>query len=420
MNYLIMQAIGSMGLFASRAFVPAFAAALMLRFGPHLPIIHDWGLLELTGIRSAPSWFTSDASLLILGILAALEIGSTKNSDARALLNLVDQYFKPVMAALTTLGVAITIEDQEFLQGIQEGAAMAVVPVAAGMTMTSVGASVAAAGTFVTSSTRAFLVGAVQDADEDDDTGLQRLVSWGEDLWAMFGLFFLILFPVIMLALIGLVMGLVFLLRWWVYRREEASKIDCPGCGSPMYRSALVCGRCGQANPEPKAVGLLGRSRADLPAEPDRQPFKLAEAKRCPRCATRLEARHPHQACPTCQHDPFGDAGFTRAYVDRVSARLPLVLIITGILGTVWVIGVIPAVIYYRLAVVAPFRRYIPRHRNFAMKWGLRLVFILLLSSQVVPFVGVVALPIMALLSFLAYRRQFVCLAERKPAEQCD
>lgn len=71
-TFTLMQAVGSMALFSSRAFVTAFVSALLLRFGPDLPLLSGTELL--TGIQGAPTWFTHDTTLLVLGVLAALEI----------------------------------------------------------------------------------------------------------------------------------------------------------------------------------------------------------------------------------------------------------------------------------------------------------------------------------------------------------
>ncbi|MEO0515125.1 MAG: hypothetical protein AAF086_07510 [Planctomycetota bacterium] len=416
---LLIQALGAMGLFASRAFVPAFAAALILRFGPNMGL-SDFGMLSALGIEKGgvPTWFTSDLSLIVLGILAGLEIAATKNPDARAILNELDKYAKPLMAALTVMGVA-SAGDTAFATGLISsieatgGLTLAVVPVLAiGLTWSSIPAAISAAGTFVIASTRSFVMGLFIDADEDDDIGLQKLISWGEDLWAMFGLFFFILFPFIMLALIGLATGFVFLVKWWVHRKEEQSRVPCVSCGELMYRCAMKCGRCKTPNDNICDVGFLGQSDTNDPADVATQPYQLAEAKRCPTCATKLEERRPRQACEVCGDDPFADPAFAQAYVDRVSARLPLILLACAGLGLIWIVGVIPAVILYRMTLVAPFRRYIPRGRNFAMKWGLRLVFFILLALQIFPAVGAVTVPIMALLSFLAYRQMFVCMAD--------
>jgi len=416
---LLVQALGAMGLFASRAFVPAFAAALILRFGPHLGL-SDFGMLDALGVAkdAAPSWFTSDLSLIVLGVLAGLEIAATKNPDARAILNQVDQYAKPLMAALTVMGVA-SAGDAAFATSLitaaesAGGMGLALAPVLAiGLTWSSIPAVISAAGTFVIASTRNFVMGLFIDADEDDDIGIQKLISWAEDIWAMFGLFFFILFPFIMLALIGLATGFVFLIKWWVHRKEEKSRVPCGNCGELMYRCAMKCGRCKTPNENICDVGFLGQSDTNDPADIPTQPYQLAEAKRCPTCATKLEERRPRQACEVCGDDPFADPAFAQAYVDRISARLPVILLLCAGLGLIWIVGVIPAVILYRMTLVAPFRRYIPRGRNFAMKWGLRLVFFILLALQIFPAVGAVTVPIMALLSFLAYRQMFVCMAD--------
>ncbi len=409
-----------MGLFASRAFVPAFAAAFILRFGPEVPWLNELGLLGLTGIEAAPSWFTSDWCIIALAALATIEVMAAKNAEARDILGLIDKYFKPVMAAITTLGVAISVEDQQFLEEIRDGMEAALVPAAAGFTLASltwgsVLAAVAAVGTFITATVREFFVSLFSDLDVDDDTGAQKLLSWAEDVWSLFGLWFLILFPFLMLALIGLVMGMIFLLRWWFWRKEEASRVPCESCGQLMYRCAIRCGHCGTQNPRLCDVGLFGQSDRDDPADPIRLPFKLAESRRCPVCATRLDARHPRQHCDRCGHDPFADAGFVRAYANRIAGRVPTVLILSGVLGAIYIVGVIPAVIYYRLTLVAPFSRYIPRGRSLVMRWGLRLAFFLLLASQLVPFLGMITIPVMALMSHLAYRRLFLSLTDDVP-----
>jgi hypothetical protein len=71
---LFIQGLGSVGVFASRAFLPAFVTAVLLRYGPHARWLAHAELLS--HIRDVPMWFTSDTALVILGVLAALEIGS--------------------------------------------------------------------------------------------------------------------------------------------------------------------------------------------------------------------------------------------------------------------------------------------------------------------------------------------------------
>ncbi len=74
------------------------------------------------------------------------------------------------------------------------------------------------------------------------------------------------------------------------------------------------------------------------------------------------------------------------------------------------VVGLIPGVIYYRLALVAPFRRYIPRGRTLLLRWGIWLLFLVLVLLQWVPLLGGLVVPTMALVSYKVYRTAFTAM----------
>jgi hypothetical protein len=74
------------------------------------------------------------------------------------------------------------------------------------------------------------------------------------------------------------------------------------------------------------------------------------------------------------------------------------------LLGLVPVLGVIPGVITCQLAIVAPFRRYIPPGHGFVLRWGVRLVILALVAFPWVPVAGGFAVPAMALINYGAYR----------------
>ena len=61
-----LQGLGSIGVFASRAFLPDFVTALLLRFGANAPRLAHIGLIP--HIQDVPTWFTSDTAPVILGI----------------------------------------------------------------------------------------------------------------------------------------------------------------------------------------------------------------------------------------------------------------------------------------------------------------------------------------------------------------
>lgn len=395
-TYAFTQSFGLMGLFASRVFLPTFAAALILRFGPELGLFHDLGLLALVTSQAPTTWFTDDLTLIVLGVLAAAELIAHKSAGARALLLHVDHYAKPAAAALTFLGVA-SVADLEFVESIVAQAGVGDY----GFVL------LVAAGTFLVARTHNAVVAGYVELDEDDDTGILRLFSWAQDLWSLLGVFFFILFPLVMMVLIGIAIGVIVLLRWRAEKREEKAKVPCPSCARPMYRSAIACAACGNANPAPTTVNWLGASTSIPVRDPQRQPLELVARKRCGRCATRLTERSPNQSCRACDSRPFGDPAFRAAYDDMVRGRLAQVLVVCGLLSLVPVIGLVAGVIHYRLALVAPYRRYVGRGRAILLRMAVKVFFFFLILFQWVPLFGGLVVPLMAWISHGVFRRAF-------------
>ena len=186
----LIHSLGSVGVFPSRAFLPAFVAALLLRFGDSVPLVAHAGL---AGNVHAPSWFISNASLLVLGILSCVECWATKNPDVREILHRFDGAVKPLMTLLTSLGVA-GVDDGELVRAIQQ----------AGISDGLVG--LMAAGTvFFLTSARQSLYELLAEIDADDSLGIQKLCSWAEDAWMVFGAVMLIVFPLLMILLTAVV-----------------------------------------------------------------------------------------------------------------------------------------------------------------------------------------------------------------------
>src|SRR3954447_3214017 len=116
---LLIQALGSIGIFSSRAFLPAFATALLLRFGPQVPWLSHAGLLQ--HIRGVPTWFTSDTALIILGVLSALELLAERIPEVKSFLDEFHDSLKTGMAVLTFLGV-LGASDRALVRGVVEAA----------------------------------------------------------------------------------------------------------------------------------------------------------------------------------------------------------------------------------------------------------------------------------------------------------
>ncbi|MHC5209187.1 MAG: DUF4126 family protein [Planctomycetota bacterium] len=399
----ILQGLGSIGFFASRAFLPAFMTALAMRVGPDLPLLADSDLLK--SLPDAPTWFTAWPTILGLGVLALAEMLASKSPDARALLDEFDRWVKPAMSVLTFLGVTGAADSAFVEEALKEAGFLDWIP-AAGVGL----------ATFWLGSLRGSLMELLTESDEDDDAGVQGLVSWAEDLWAAAGPLLLVLFPIAMAVLVGLLSCGMILLRKRAEAKEEASKLPCAGCGAPTYRCALRCGACGVEVTEPAAVGFFGTSLPKPAPDREAHRYRLVEKKRCPVCATRLTERSPRQACKTCEHALFGEPDFLTRYLASVRGRLPLVLTVCLVCSLVPVVGLLPGVIYYRMALVAPFRRYIPRGRSLLMKWGMRLLFLVLVLVQWIPAVGGAVVPIMAVVNYVAWRRLFLVTQREQTA----
>ena len=82
-------------------------------------------------------------------------------------------------------------------------------------------------------------------------------------------------------------------------------------------------------------------------------------------------------------------------------------LLVSAGFSMIPVIGLIPGVIYYRLTIIGPLRRYIPRTRTILLRWLVRIAIFLLIMLQWIPVAGIFAVPAMALLNYSVYRSAF-------------
>ena len=99
------------------------------------------------------------------------------------------------------------------------------------------------------------------EVDADDDTGLFGLFSWGEDLWSVFGVFLLVLFPVVVAVVVAVVSFFVLLMFARAKRREHEPRVACDACGERVSRAALRCPPAGWSDATPSGSGCsAGRS----------------------------------------------------------------------------------------------------------------------------------------------------------------
>ncbi|MFO7726299.1 MAG: DUF4126 family protein [Oceanipulchritudo sp.] len=390
----LLYLVGASGFFTSRAFVPAFFTATFLRYGHFFPFLGDLEFIQATG--SEPTWFTSNLTILTLGVLAIVEVGATKIPEAQEMLESVHKYAKSGVAALSALGV-LTSRDITFIEQTISRAGVFDLVVAGAM----------AGAVFFFNTLRSGFMEMLYMADPDDDLGVRTLISWFEDLWSSFGLYLLILYPLIIIALVGLGLGAMHLARKRAERREEQSRVPCPSCGERIYACALECPHCHHSIGEPRDIGFFGQTVDRPAAGTSGHALKLVSKRRCSKCATRVKESRLPQSCPTCGHVILGEPDRQKAYSAMVRNRLPKVLGITFVLSLIPVLGIIPGIIYYRVQLIAPLRAYIPASRGLVLRWLVRLLFLLLISLQLIPGLGGFMVPVMALISYSLYSGYF-------------
>jgi hypothetical protein len=385
---------GASGFFTSRAFVPAFFTAVFLRYGEYFPGLGDLEFIQATGAE--PIWFTSNLTIIALGVLSILEIGATKIPEAQEALDGVHKYAKTAMAVLVSMGV-LSSRDVGFIEQTVSQANVLDMSLSA-----AIGAVV-----FFLSTLRSGFMEMLALGDPDDDLGIRTLFSWFEDLWSSFGIFVLLIYPFVILVLLGVVVGFLFAARKWSEYREEKSKVPCPACGQLVYACATECPHCHAALPEPKDVGFFGQT-VKRPAQPGlAHELRLVSKRRCNKCATRVKERRLPQSCGACGHQILADPAAQAAYAAMVRDRLPKVLGFGFLMSLVPVLGIIPGIIYYRVQLIAPLRAYIPASRGLLLRWLVRILFFVLITLQLVPGLGGFMVPLMALVSYWLYAGYF-------------
>lgn len=393
----------------SRAFLPAFLAALYLR---SLAILGEGTQLATVAevARAEAPWFTADVTIVILGLLALGEMALTKSPEAEAIVRQLDPLVKPAAAALTTFGI-LSATDAEIVHAMDAGLRMREASAMPWELLLALGSA-------------ALVFGAVwlrmellELLDEMELDGVAKVFSWGEEVWVLLAMVLFALVPLVLLVLSAAILACVAVLEAWLERRARRLQRPCARCEAPRWPHGLACPRCGAEDPSPRAMSIFGLPKEAPADDPETQPGRLLAKGRCPRCAERLARGVVTQRCDACDHEVFGTEAAIEAFCERTGGRAEgAVLLICLGFGLIPVVGVIPAVLVYRRKLVAPYRRFLPRWQSLGLRWVARLGSFVLTLLQMVPFAGMLSLPAMAWLNHRLYRAAFrrAAHAERK------
>lgn len=409
--------------FTSRAMVPLFASAAIAR------LASEWlgdgsAIARFAGIQlldDLPAWLTSDTALIVLGVFALVEVVAQKNPELREVISLGDAEAKALVVVLLCLALAT---------GAAAGGAPGVpadpgAPVltagalpdwiaesgilpATGFTFAHLWALIVGAATWGLASLRRSIYLLLREIDEDDDLGVQGVLSWLEDGIGFLGVLFVVILPSLALAVAGLTVAALFFLRRWLAHREDRWRVECAGCGASILPCALRCPECRAPVADPREVGLLGTIRSTPVHDLERHRLDLRSVKRCHDCGERLPERSLDQRCKLCGTPAFASQAALDEYLAHLQRSLPRTLLILLALGSVPVLGLVPGIIYYRTTLISALRCYLPRTARFTGRWLARIVNLILICLQPVPVLGAFVLPAMALTNYWIYRRSLL------------
>lgn len=410
-----LTTLGLVPYFASRAMLPLFMTALVLRLGSEWEFLHPLLGVELT--PDLPAWASSNPSLVALGVAALLEGVLQREPTLREKLSLTDAQLKAALAVLLCLVLAPQSQPVSQLEGLAAAPTLAWLGVA-NWQYAWAGLIGVLAHTLARHRNRLF--DWLTDLDDGDDFGLQRLLSRLEEVWGTLGTLVLFLVPALAAgAALGAVICGVLLARR-VRRSEHAALVACEYCQSPLEPCAPHCPECRTVQSRPRAVGLLGRN-LDERAGRDHA-LSLKQHKRCTYCGTRLRGGGVDVTCARCRTPAFSSRQSVEAYLQTLSRNIPSHLLILAALGAVPVFGLFAGILYYRVTLVAAIRQYAPTSVRVWGRWALRAVNGVLLLLQPVPVLGMVTLPLMALTNVWFYTKQVEQSAARvlKPKDYSE
>lgn len=393
-----LTTLGLVPYITSRAFLPLFASALIARYGMEWKLLADLAGVQL--LDTMPAWATSDAALTTLGLLALAEVVSNKSPELRELVSITDTQVKGLAAFVCCLALAAAADPAlgKGLPVVQSG-------IFGPFSWTVLWALMVGSGTWFLARLRKGIYLFLMEVDEDDDLGLQKLLSWLEDGLGFLGVLFVVILPAVALAVTGLTLLSLYLIQKHLERQEEKRKVPCGDCGTPNPLCGFFCARCGQARSPIRQVGFLGTIKEEPVTDRDLHRSRLLACKRCRRCGDRLRQKSLDQGCQDCGTLPFENSRDLEAYIGRLQSELPRTLILLLAMGTIPVLGLVAGVIYYRLTLISGLRHYIPRSSRFFGRWTMRIVGTVLVCLQPIPLVGAFTLPAMCLLNFMLYRR---------------
>lgn len=383
----IVAALGTIPLFASRTFLPAFLTGLFLSFPNLFP-----GIEEVPPVPDG-TLLTRTWLLVVLGILSALEMIADKNNDVKTLMDKSLTYLKPATYLLVGLGL-IDQSSAEILHQVQ-WAGFDPMWILFGFGMLAV---------HWLATLRNEFIHFLEEIDEDDNLFIGRIISWMEDGLVVFGFFLLIWAGFLMVVTYGALIALFIYMRKRYERKLEAQKIECFQCGEKNLPFAVKCYSCKQPQAQVHAVGLFGQKKNNLISNVQEHQLNLISNRKCPNCGNKLKSNKVFQSCNHCSTELF-QSPTLKDFTKSIDKKFYKIAGLSFLLGFIPVVGFVISAVLANIYLFSPYRRFIPKGSNFMTKMFIKFLTLLFFFFGIA--FGFIAAPLYCIMRYYIWKGKF-------------
>lgn len=247
----------------------------------------------------------------------------------------------------------------------------------------------------------------------EDPIRPESLVHQSDHSWSDYLVAYSLLYPGVVI-LLGILGGAgMWALFYFCRRREYRHRIFCKKCGTMMYPCGLHCPKCGTPNPAPHALNWIGYSRPrKIVPESGRKRHEeaLRSFRRCFYCGQPLQEPTLKQKCPACGKAVLQGERSVDVYDAYVARRSGWTFASVVFLGFIPILGPLLASSLYKRTLINPYSLYMTVFReSFLMV----VLFLCRHLFRLLPFIGIIGMPVLCLTEYHLYRRMFLWKTEK-------
>ena len=375
-------------LFSMRTFLPAFLAALFLRYPEYFP-----GMGEIVSSAEG-AYITKDWVLITLGSLSLLEIIGDKSTEIKNFLKDAETYLKPLIFFLINLNLL----DEASAKVLTEVQWAAFDPLWILLLFGTL-------AVYWLAGLRRDFITFLEDIDEDDNFYLSRISSWLEDSLVLFGFLLLIWLGVVMVAIYAAAILIFLIIKKRTERKLEAQKQTCQNCGEMNLPFAVKCYHCKAPLSKVHKIGVFGQRKKELVTDTKTHQLRLTSHRKCPDCGNKLKSNELFQKCDCCGSTLF-DSPSPDDYISYQDKKFYKLTGLSFLLGFIPIAGFVISAVLANIYLFSPYRRYIPSGQSLLTKIFIRFLTFLFFIFGIA--LGFIAAPVYIIMRYIIWKRRFV------------